>query len=85
MAEKQALAFIDKLRKNIELRRQLSALDESDWAGVVKVGKKAGFAFTISEIQAVVPPGFYRGAGARPKLGWSRDTVKKRKKHDQAN
>lgn len=62
MAKKQALAFIDELRKNVELRLQLSALNEGDWKGVVRVGKDAGFAFMIREIQAAFPPGFYKGA-----------------------
>lgn len=71
MSKKQAETFIERLREDAGLRNALAALDEGDWAGVVKIGRDAGLRFTASEIQALVPPGFYKGAGKNPTLGWS--------------
>lgn len=77
MSTTQAMAFIAALRRKKSLRLELASLDEGDWAGIVKVAKAAGFTFTSQEIQAAVPEGFYKDAGADPEQGWSRETAKK--------
>ena len=48
MAKKNAIAFIEELRTNAELRQKLAGIQEGDWNSVVKVAKEANFKFTES-------------------------------------
>ena len=74
----QASEFLEQLR-DPEFRAKvgptLLTVTEGDWAAAVAIAAEEGFTFTVDELKAATPKGFFRGAGSNPKNGWDPKTL----------
>ena len=68
----------ERLGTNRALRRRLGKkfmdLQEGDWQGLVDMAQEEGYEFTIDELKAKLPAGFFKGSGRHPKIGWAAST-----------
>jgi len=80
MSSSDVSAFIEKLKESAfreRLKPSLIQVKEGDWKAVVQIAKDAGFHFTVSELKAGTPGGFFRGSGKYQDLGWHPSTRSK--------
>ncbi|ABL66369.1 hypothetical protein Cpha266_2381 [Chlorobium phaeobacteroides DSM 266] len=68
-------AFVTQL-KDAAFREEIavpfSQLEEGDWTGVVQLAARYGYTLSTKELKTVAAanPGFFKGAGKNPSLGW---------------
>jgi hypothetical protein len=75
MGKERAEAFVALALEKKGWRMRLRMLPRNHWGEVVKLAGEAGYGFTIDELKAALPEGFFRGAGSDPELGWDRDAI----------
>lgn len=68
-------AFVEQLSDpafRTEIAVPFSQLDEGDWNGVVQLAARYGYTFGMAELKKIAEanPGFFRGSGKNPSLGW---------------
>ena len=68
----QALAFIEAMGTDEDLRQRMLRIPEGDWSAVVEIARRAGFLCTVDELLAAVPESFFEGAGKNPEAGWKK-------------
>lgn len=68
-------AFVVQLN-DAAFRREIavpfSQLEEGDWNGVVQLAARYGYTFGTDDLKKIAEgnPGFFRGSGKNPSLGW---------------
>ena len=80
MAQAEVKGFIEKLKQTEFLRQlapSLALTIEGDWEAVVQIANQYGFHFTVDELkaEAMNHPGFFKGNGKYPGLGWEKTTL----------
>ncbi len=72
MSQKNAKAFIEKIKTDEELQQKFLALSKNDWKGLEKIGNEIKFQFTKKEFITVVPDEFWLSSGNHPDRGWDK-------------
>lgn len=68
-------AFVVQLN-DAAFRREIavpfSQLEEGDWNGVVQLAARYGYTFGTDDLKNIAEanPGFFKGSGKDPSLGW---------------
>ncbi|KUL20593.1 hypothetical protein [Chlorobium limicola] len=68
-------AFVVQLN-DAAFRREIavpfSQLEEGDWNGVVQLAARYGYTFGTDDLKKIAEanPGFFKGSGKDPSLGW---------------
>jgi hypothetical protein len=71
-------AFIERLQDEVfrnVLLLSMAGIAPGDWEAVVRIARAEGYEFTSEELKQAAPPGFFKGAGRYPEVGWERSTL----------
>jgi len=60
------------------LGKKIIDLQEGDWQGIVDLAQEEGYEFTVNELKAQMPAGFFKGSGRHPERGWAASTRDKK-------
>ncbi len=67
----QAEAFIDLIRTDTELQKDIMRIKPGNWQGLVRLGRIRGFHFNIDQIQSAIPGDFIQQAANTEFSAWT--------------
>jgi len=68
----QAEAFIDLIRNDTELQKEIMRIKPGNWQGLVRLGRIRGFHFKIDQIQSAIPGDFIQRAANTEFSAWTK-------------
>jgi predicted ribosomally synthesized peptide with nif11-like leader len=81
MSKESLQALFEALKTNRELRHSINQkyrkVQQGNWQALVNIAKESGYDFTVEELKAKLPQGFFKGHGKKARRGWDISTLKK--------